>query len=186
MFADIRDFTPTMEIARNFRLDLDVQEFMRDYCREMSKIIVANGGRVGGYSGDGIMALFGEYDLNPMETMTRAVEAAKQMVTSFDQLKKTFLGKAPIQNFLKRAVEPLDFRLGIGINFGEVIFDYFGSEGSRVYSALGDHVNFAQRLESQAARHDDRVPGGMRAPILLSRPAWMAGEFDKKFPDQPP
>jgi class 3 adenylate cyclase len=186
MFADIRDFTPTMEITRNFNLGLEMQEFMRDYCREMSDIIVKAGGRVSGYSGDGIMALFGEYNLTPKETMAGAVEAAKQMVTTFDQIKKRFVAKSPIQKFFAQAVEPLDFRLGIGINFGEVIFDYFGAEGSRVYSALGDHVNFAQRLESQAGRHDDRSPGGMRAPILLSRPAWLAGELNLKFPEELP
>ncbi len=183
LFADIRDFTPMTEIARNFDLIDDLTKFMSLYCQEMCELIQQAGGRVHNLAGDGIMALFGEYTAEK-DAVVAAVESAKKMCVSFEKIKEVFFRYPKISGFVMNEYEPMDFRLGIGINFGEVIFDYFGAEGSRVYSPLGDHVNFAQRLESEASRFDERLvtgssghPGRMRAPILLSRPAWIRGEI---------
>jgi class 3 adenylate cyclase len=175
MFADVRDFTPATEIARNFNLLEEFTEFIARYCREMCEIIQAHGGRVHSLAGDGIMALFGEYAAES-DAVRSAVEAARRMCAQFEKIKSEYLERPKIREFLAHEYEPMNFRLGIGINFGSVIFDYFGAPGSRVYSPFGDHVNFAQRLETEAARFDERLrerPDRMRAPILLSRPAWL-------------
>ena len=175
MFADIRDFTPVTEIARNFNLLEEFTEFIATYCREMCEIIQAHGGRVHSLAGDGIMALFGEYAAET-DAMRSAVEAARRMCLRFETIKSEYLERPKIKAFLTNEYEPMNFRLGIGINFGPVIFDYFGAPGSRVYSPFGDHVNFAQRLETEAARFDERLrerPDRMRAPILL-QPTCMA------------
>lgn len=173
MFADIRDFTPTTEVLRNFGLVPELTNFILDYSRAMCEIILGQGGRVQGMAGDGIMALFGEYSLDRKKVIDSAVTAARQMCIKFASLKEQFFTTPRMQHFFNNEYEPMDFRLGIGINFGPVIFDYFGAVGSRVYSPLGDHVNFAQRLETQANRLDEHLHK-MRAPILISRPAWVA------------
>ena len=84
-----------------------------------------------------------------------------------------------IAEFYRREYETIDFRIGIGINYGPVIFDYFGVSGSRIFAPLGDHVNFAKRLESEAHRFDSQLrdrDDRRRAPILVSRPAWIASD----------
>lgn len=148
-------------------------------------IIHENGGRVHGLSGDGIMALFGEYTSGE-EAVRAAVRAARRMCWEFDFLKQGYLVNERIKEFLLREVEPISFGLGVGINYGSVIFDYFGAPGSRIYSPLGDHVNFTQRLESEANRLDEGLyqrPDRMRAPILLSRPAWRTGRLSSEYPE---
>ena len=174
MFADIRDFTPTTERCRNFNLMAEWKSFMSEFHSDMGQIIDREGGRTQGLSGDGIMALFGEYTGDPQEGVRSAVNAAKAMYKRFRDLRATFIGQPLIAKFIANEVEPMEFDLGIGINFGRVAFDYFGAPGCRTYGPLGDHVNFAQRLESAACRFDARLFGRekqTRAPILLSRPA---------------
>jgi class 3 adenylate cyclase len=171
MFADIRGFTPATEVMRNFGLVPELTEFMVRYCSEMCKIIVAHNGRVNGMAGDGIMALFGEYALDDRQIIQLAVKAAMEMYNQFQGLKKAFFGTKRIEKFFQNEYEPMDLDLGIGLNYGPVIFEYLGTSGYRTYSAIGDHVNFAQRLESQANRFDVRL-SRKRAPILASRPVW--------------
>ena len=179
MFADIRGFTPATEILRNFNLSNELKSFMLKYHERMGQIISEEGGRVHGLAGDGIMALFGEYAPDARSRVEPALRAARRMCAEFERLKKQFFDGKALKLFFEMEYEPLEIRLGVGINYGPVIFDYFGARGSRVYAPLGDHVNFAQRLESEANRYDSRLHRN-RAPILLSRPAWKAVGADEK------
>ena len=169
--ADIRDFTPLTEILRNFGCVTELTAFMAEYCRSMGEIIQEHGGRVQRIAGDGILAIFGEYGLDKAQIVTSAVAAGKAMCHRFGGMKEKFLISERMQVFLRDEYEPLSFEMGIGINCGPVILDYFGADGSRVYGPLGDHVNFAQRLETQASRFDPALRR-KRAPILASRPVW--------------
>ncbi|MGD8453246.1 MAG: adenylate/guanylate cyclase domain-containing protein [Phycisphaerae bacterium] len=181
MFADIRGFTPATEILRNFNLSDALRTFMLEYHERMGQIIQKTGGRVHGLAGDGIMALFGESALDAHSRVEPALRAARGMCRAFDDLKAEFFGRRELRQFFEKEYEPLEMRLGVGINYGPVIFDYFGARGSRVYAPLGDHVNFAQRLEAEAHRFDSRL-GRTRAPILLSRPAWTAVGAERNVP----
>jgi class 3 adenylate cyclase len=169
LFADIRNFTTTSEILRNFGLVKEWVGFMRRYTEAMCRIITKNGGRVNGMSGDGVMAIFGEYALDRKGAVEPAIGAAKEMCREFRGLRSAFLKEEAIEKFLSEKYEPLEFGFGVGVNFGVVSFDYFGAPGSRVYNPCGDHVNFAQRLESEAGRFDPQL-GRERKPILVSRP----------------
>ncbi len=182
MFADIRNFTPTTEVLRNFGMVDELMELMREYCKSMGDVITELGGRVQAFAGDGIMALFGEYMTTDSAAVRASVRAAILMCERFETIRTSFKGKKGIQRFLLNEYEPLEFSLGIGINFGPVIFDYFGPSNNRTFSPLGDHVNFAQRLESQAGRYDSQLKR-VRSPILLSRPAWsFAGSPNEMTP----
>ncbi|MCP4676336.1 MAG: adenylate/guanylate cyclase domain-containing protein [Deltaproteobacteria bacterium] len=190
LFADIRNFTPMTEILRNFNLLEELRFFISTYCEDLCRVIQDNGGRVHSLAGDGIMALFGEECDDPQKAVKDAALAAEEMCNAFEGITRGFLRRKEMQRFLRNAYEPMDPRLGIGINFGQVLIDYFGVRGSRQYSPLGDHVNFAQRLESEAARYDERLVdaksgkmGRMRAPILLSRPAWIVGGYSPQDKD---
>lgn len=178
LFAGIRNFASATEIARNFNLIPELTDFMRNYHQSMCEIVLGHRGRVHNLIGDGIMAVFGEHE--PEEEAAEAsVEAALQMCYRFDVLKEKFFSHDRVRTFVLREYEPMDFQLSIGINLGRVIFDYFGAAGGRVYAPLGDHVNFAQRLELEASQYDARL-GGVRAPILLSRPVWLKSGWGSK------
>lgn len=180
MFADIRNFTTVTEVSRNFGLIPRLTKFMLDYHEQIDCIVQQFNGRIQQRSGDGVMAIFGEYH-TPKIAVKSAITAAKLIYDRFKYLKKQFLEDQQVYNFMQIEYEPLNFDLGIGINYGPVIFDYFGAPGYRNFSTFGDHVNFAQRLESEANRLDERFSEGdsLRAPILLSRPAWQLSDQPK-------
>lgn len=80
--------------------------------------------------------------------------------------------QTPLKTLIgKQFNENVEVRLGIGINIGEVFFDYFGYGNHREYTAIGDHVNFAQRLESTAGGYDDKKEV-LRTSIILSQTAY--------------
>ena len=176
LFADIRNFTPLTEVLRNayahsLRQDTSVfREIMDEHCREMANIIQTEGrGRIDKFLGDGIMAIFGEHEPeNSAKAVCRAVSAAVFMVDKFNQLKAGFLKKAFGGEYETEYNESVDLDLGVGIDYGTVLFDYLGDDQHREYTAVGDHVNFAQRLESMAARFDERTKTSY-PPILISR-----------------
>lgn len=171
LFADIRGFTTVTEIARDRGFSYDLMRFMSNYFKSMTDAIEKFGGRVEKMAGDSIMGIFGEYDKDSKKAVKNAVSTAYKMYEQFQELKSKFLEEQKIKDFFNKYNEPLEFDLGIGINYGEVLFGYFGKPGSRQYMGLGDHANFAQRLEYSASRFDSNEKR-KRAPILLSRTAY--------------
>lgn len=168
LFTDIRNFTPLTEIMRITNGKEHFKEFMQIYTLELSKIVEKHNGRIQSFTGDGIMAVFGEYSGQPNVFLQDAVDAAIEMLNKFNSLKNDFLKLKVIKEICKNRSEAIDdFSLGIGLNYGEVLFDYYGNEGNRIYNPFGDAVNFAQRLVGRAAKYNDDV-GDMAAPILLS------------------
>jgi class 3 adenylate cyclase len=178
LFADIRNFTPMTEMLRNAYFYSDktdktpgpLQKIINEYCSEMAKVIQEeNRGRIDKFMGDGIMSIFGEYDIHPSKVVTRALYVACQMIIKFRDLKREWqkiaFGGADYEIEYNEAVE---IDLGIGIDYGSVLFDYLGDNIHRDYSIVGDHVNFAQRLELEAARYDE-ITQKKRPPILISR-----------------
>lgn len=175
LFADIRNFTPLTEVLRNAYAHATKQdttifrEIMNEHCRHMAKIIQKDGrGRIDKFLGDGIMAIFGEHESNPSKAVCRAVAAAVDMVNDFNDLKVDFLKKAFGGGYETEYNESVELELGVGIDYGTVLFEYLGDDQYREYTAVGDHVNFAQRLEAQAARLGDK---GITPPILISATA---------------
>lgn len=179
LFADIRDFTPMTELIRHREGVKSVgllQKILKSYCSTMASIIQkGERGRIDKFLGDGIMAVFGEHEAYPQKAVCRAIAAACEMVDAFDDLKKQYMDDVfhgPYEYEYNETVEP---RLGIGINFGTVLFDYVGDSRHREYTAVGDHVNFAQRLEVAAARTDPETRVE-RPPILLSTTAYLCAK----------
>jgi class 3 adenylate cyclase len=179
LFADIRNFTTMTEMLRNaysYRIGKEndpgpLRQIVNEYCSEMAKIIQEeNRGRIDKFMGDGILALFGEYDDHPSKIVCRALHVSCQMVTKFRELKKKWQGVAFGKGYELEFNETVEINLGIGIDFGTVLFDYLGDEIHREYSVVGDHVNFSQRLGGESAKQDENTKK-MRPSILISRTA---------------
>jgi adenylate cyclase len=133
MFCDLRGFTTFSEQLEPER----VVEVVNSYLSEMTGAILAHGGTLVSFMGDGIMALFGAPIEQP-DHADRALRAAREMVSE----------RLPVFNrWLAEAGTAHDFRMGVGLNSGLVMSGNVGSVERLEYTALGDTTNTAARLE---------------------------------------
>jgi class 3 adenylate cyclase len=134
LFADIRGFTTFAE-----RTPPDqVIAVLNRYFGEMSDAVLDNGGTLVAFLGDGLIAVFGA----PIECddhADRALAAAREMLR--DRLPR-FNAWAREQGYGD------GFRIGIGMSSGQLMSGNVGSERRLEYTAIGDTVNTASRIES--------------------------------------
>ena len=132
MFCDIRGFTGIVESMSAEELT----HFVNRYMTPMTDVILEAGGTIDKYMGDAIMA-FWNAPLNEFLHQDRASRAALALHHCVaEQSRHTQAGTAPL-------------RLGIGLGSGPCCVGNFGSDRRFDYSALGDTVNLASRLEQQ-------------------------------------
>ena len=134
LFADIRGFTRISEHSPPEK----IVGLLNRYFSAMTDIIFAHGGTLDKYLGDGLMALFGAPTATP-EDASNALNAAVAM-------QRRVLS---INLELHNEGIP-EIGVGIGLHTGEVTVGYIGSERRSEYTAIGDAVNTASRLESNA------------------------------------
>jgi len=119
----------------------------------MGNAVLNNHGHIDKYIGDGLMALFGVAEPDARSACLNAVTAALQMVEELEKL-NCYLEK----NFGET------FEIGIGIHFGEVVLGELGHPNNRHFTAIGDAVNVASRVESATKE--------AATPILVSHSAY--------------
>jgi adenylate cyclase len=134
LFADIRGFTSLSERENPER----VVRLLNRYFTAMTDIIFEHGGTLDKYIGDGLMALFGA----PAATPNDAINAAKAAVAM--QRKINSLNG----ELVAEGLSPVT--VGIGLHTGDALIGYIGSERRSEYTAIGDTVNLAARLEANA------------------------------------
>lgn len=128
LFTDVRGFTNLSE-----KLEPEqVTEIMNKVLTVQVECIQAHGGMVDKFIGDACMAIFNA-PLNLDEHEKRAVACARDMRTAIRMLQKEL---------------PEPIAIGIGLNTGDAIIGNMGSDSRFDYSAIGDAVNVAARLES--------------------------------------
>ncbi|WP_041948308.1 adenylate/guanylate cyclase domain-containing protein [Turneriella parva] len=129
LFADIRSFTAMAEKHSPEQ----VVHFLNDYLSKMTEIIFAQNGTVDKFIGDAVMAFFGAP--RPTERdEENALLAAAAMTRALPEIAARHPGMAPLA-------------IGIGIHTGEAIVGNIGSERRLDYTAIGDAVNLASRIE---------------------------------------
>ncbi|HEY6804156.1 MAG TPA: adenylate/guanylate cyclase domain-containing protein [Pyrinomonadaceae bacterium] len=134
LFADIRGFTRISEHAPPEK----IVSLLNRYFSAMTDIIFGHGGTLDKYLGDGLMALFGAPTATP-EDASNALNAAVAM-------QRRVLS---INQELHNEGLP-EIGVGMGLHTGEVTVGYIGSERRSEYTAIGDAVNTASRLETNA------------------------------------
>jgi adenylate cyclase len=128
LFTDVRGFTNLSEKLK----PEEVTDIMNKVLTVQVECIQAHGGMVDKFIGDACMAIFNApLDLDEHEQ--RAVACARDMRTAIRMLQKEL---------------PEPIAIGIGVNTGEAIIGNMGSNTRFDYSAIGDAVNTAARLES--------------------------------------
>jgi adenylate cyclase len=177
LFADIRGFTSLAERTNPEK----IVGLLNRYFSAMSEIIFANGGTLDKYIGDGLMALFGA----PTASEEDALNAVKAAVTMQRRL-KTLNAELMTEGFGQIAI-------GIGLHTGEATVGYVGSEKRSEYTAIGDTVNLASRLESNAgpgqilmseataAASGNRVPVSAREPLKVKNRVEPVSVFEVRW-----
>ncbi len=160
LFADIRGFTTLSESENPEK----IVGLLNRYFTAMSEIIFAHGGTLDKYIGDELMAIFGAPSASPQDA-DNAIQTAIDMQNRLETLNKELKaeGFSPIE-------------IGIGMNTGVATVGYIGSEQRSEYTAIGDTVNLASRLQSCAK-------GGQ---IFISEATAKAAEKILSLIPQPP
>lgn len=131
LFSDIRNFTAKCEELQPEKM----VEYLNIYFEHMVNVIFAHGGTVNKFVGDMIVCMFGAPA--PLEGCEkRAIEAAIEMQERLQKIPNDWIRD--------------NFQTGIGISSGEVVVGNIGSPHHVDYTAIGDQVNVASRLQSLA------------------------------------
>ncbi len=131
IFVDMRGSTKLAEK----RLPFDTVFIVNRFLGAVSKAVIECGGQPNQFVGDGELALFG-LSCTPQTACRQALRAAAMIAVQIDELNQ----------FLSHDLrEPI--RFGIGIHGGEVIIGDIGYRDHMVFTALGDAVNVASRLQ---------------------------------------
>jgi class 3 adenylate cyclase/predicted hydrocarbon binding protein len=146
IFLDIRGFTSSSE-AMEAR---ETVSFLNDYFERCSYVIRERKGHINKYTGDGFLAIFGAPE--PLDNHpTMAFNAAGKIL---EMSSKFILGGKPMS-------------IGIGLHTGMAIIGNIGSQSKMEYTAVGDTINTAARLQELTKIFHDY-------PIIMSRAAWEA------------
>jgi adenylate cyclase len=156
LFADIKGFTTFSEKSD----PANVVRLLNQYFGAVVGLIQARGGIVNSLMGDGIMAIFGAPIADP-DAALHAVEAAQAMMRTLGTVN---------ERLKDQGFQPI--AIGIGINAGEAIIGNMGSPEKMEYTAIGDVVNTASRIEGKTRSIPD-------ADILISESAyqWLSGRI---------
>ncbi len=177
LFADIRGFTAISEREKPEK----VVGLLNKYFSAMTEIIFDHGGTLDKYIGDGLMALFGAPSASPADAMN-AVKAAvtmqKRLSSLNDELSEAGYGQIAV---------------GIGLHTGEATIGYIGSDRRSEYTAIGDTVNLASRLESSAkggeilmseataAASGNLIPVNPREPLTVKNRVQPVNVFEVRW-----
>ena len=130
LFSDIRGFTTLSES----RSPAAVVELLNRYFSLQVDVVFRHGGSLDKFIGDCIMALWGA-PLDDADHARHAVACALDMADTLQAFKREL------------GAEQSDFDVGIGLHSGPAVVGFIGSQKRREYTAIGDTVNLASRIE---------------------------------------
>jgi adenylate cyclase len=163
MFSDIRGFTTLSE-----KLDAqDLAALLNDYLTEMTGIVFRHRGTLDKYIGDAVMAFWGAPLPESASDAERACDAALEMIDRLAQLNQTWA---------TRNLPPL--QIGIGINTGVASVGNMGSYLRYNYTAMGDAVNLASRLEGLNKQYQTRIILSDSTRLALPEGAFLLRKID--------
>jgi adenylate cyclase len=170
MFVDMRGST---RLAEN-QLPFDTVFIVNRFLGAVSQAVIECGGQPNQFVGDGQLALFG-LSASPQTACRQALKAAAMISANVDELNE----------FLKHDLrEPI--RFGIGIHGGEVIIGDIGYRDHMVFTALGDAVNVAARLQDMTkslaceaiVSEEVRITAGLPEDVLPQQQVEIRGRTE--------
>ena len=164
LFVDIRGFTPLSESLQPEQ----VVNILNEYLALTTSCILGNNGMLDKFIGDATMAVFNApFDLD--DYVFRAVKAAADMRDGANALAEKLQAQ-----FGKKV------SFGIGVNCGEAVVGNIGCEFRMDYTAIGDTVNTAARLESRAAAGEILISKAVYEQLQDRITAEEVGEMELK------
>lgn len=143
-FCDLQNFTSISEELNPKQLN----KLLNEYFTSMTEILFKHGGTIDKYIGDAIMA-FWNAPTEQAEHAQRSVEASLEMTQAIQSLAEKFISQGWPR-----------LSMGVGINTGRANVGNMGSKYRMTYTAIGDAVNLASRIESLTRTY--------RVPIIIS------------------
>jgi adenylate cyclase len=135
LFSDIRNFTTISE-----QLDAhEVVEFLNHYFEQICDVVLAEGGTIDKFIGDAIMVQFGAplaFADHALRATRAAVAMRREAVEFRTWMQHRFAGRGLPE-----------FNVGIGLHTGDAVVGNIGSTRRSEYTAIGDSVNLASRIE---------------------------------------
>lgn len=159
LFSDIRGFTTMSE-----KLEPEqVVEILREYLTELTEVVFRHGGVVDKYVGDCIMALY-NVPFDRPEHAAEAVRTALEFQRRTHEISERWKAKLGVE-----------IKNGVGINTGEAVVGTMGSQQRLEYTAIGDTVNLAARLES--------ITKDFKSPVIISEGTYqdVRGQFRTRY-----
>jgi class 3 adenylate cyclase/hemoglobin-like flavoprotein len=133
LVCDIRQFTPFADRHLSF----DVVHVLNRFFSHLGEPILLNSGVIYQYVGDEIIGLFGLDGGTPAENALRAVRAGLGMLDALGALNATMMEEFGVE---------LD--VGLGGHLGTLVVGHIGHPSKRAFSAVGDAMNVASRIEA--------------------------------------
>ncbi len=168
LFVDIRGFTPLCEALAPEQ----VVEILNEYLQLVTEAIFKNNGTLDKFIGDAAMAVFNA-PFDREDYVYDAVCAARDIAAGSARISQTFAAR-----FGKKV------SYGIGVNCGEAIVGNIGAEFRMDYTAIGDTVNTAARLESNAKPGQILISQAVYAALEGRIQATPVGEIPLKGKEQ--
>jgi adenylate cyclase len=172
LFADIRRFTRLSEGMKA----PDVVALLNDIFQTISDRILEQGGTIDKFIGDSVMAYFGA-PVRHSDHALRAVQAAVQIIQA--------IAERNAQPPEAGAPKPVPVQIGIGIHTGNVVVGNIGSDRRTDYTAIGDAVNVAHRLEKLAPPGEILVSEAVQRRVRGSVPMRFEGERQLSGREEP-
>jgi adenylate cyclase len=157
LFTDIEGFTSLCQTLAPEAVAL----MLNEYLETMSSVILRYGGTIDKFVGDAVVAFWGA-PLSRPDDAENALAAAIALSNAGRALMKPVAGRATLG------------RTRVGLHHGTAIVGNFGGEGRIQYTALGDSMNVAARLEGANKQ--------LKTAVLVSREAAQAAGLDKFRP----
>jgi adenylate cyclase len=141
VFTDLEGFTKLSHAIKPAM----VAKLLNRYLDMLSEVVLAHGGTIDKFVGDAVVAFWGAPISRP-DDCERAVKAAIAMHEAGEEFRRTVPEGVPAIGVTR-----------VGLHFGEAIVGNFGGEGRIQYTALGDSMNTAARLESANKQTKSRI-----------------------------
>jgi class 3 adenylate cyclase len=152
LFCDIRNFTTLSETNG----PSNTIGMLNEYFSCWEQVATMNDGVINKYIGDAVMILFGINEHPTYSAAESAINCAQDFRAQFAQMNQT----------LSEKHLPTVPAIGVGIHYGEVVLGNVGSERRREFTAIGDTVNIASRLESVTKELSEE---GQELTLLISK-----------------
>ncbi len=153
LFADVRGSTA---LSENIDPEVWVAQ-LNEYLSQMSEAIFEYDGYLDKFMGDGIMALWNAFGNQP-DHADLAAQAALEMLERLEVLNR----------YWEKREKRTPFRIGIAIHSGDAIIGNVGSNQRMQYTAIGDSVNTAARIEGMTKLHGRQFLASETSAELLS------------------